>query len=208
MAQDYNIEIKRFNNTDYDGLLPANSQKGTTDPTSSTKGLLGQFYFNTSTDPATIWQCVGESGGSYSWKEIIDVDAFSKEETLTPEVAALYGLGPDAVPDDVFELLSGPLKVETGSYVGTGEHGLAIGANANTLHFSAPPRFVAISKQEQTYNNTFLWWPGVTKVTTGATSSLTSTILSVSKDFSWGSTNSAASQMNANGILYFYMAII
>ena len=73
MAQDFNAEINRFNGTDYDTVLPRNSLTGTADPTSSTKGLLGQFYLNTSTNPAKIWQCVGESEGVYSWKEVVDV---------------------------------------------------------------------------------------------------------------------------------------
>ena len=71
MAQNYNVQINRFNGTDHDTLLPKNTITGTTDPTTSTKGFIGQFYANTSTNPAKMWQCVGESGGAYSWKEVV-----------------------------------------------------------------------------------------------------------------------------------------
>lgn len=110
MAQTYNILMNRFNGTDHDTLLPKNSLNGTTDPTTSTKGFIGQFYANISTNPAKVWQCVGESGGAYGWKEIIDVDAFTKEETLTTETAALYGEGVET-PDKAFLAASSGLKL-------------------------------------------------------------------------------------------------
>lgn len=64
-----NVEINRFNGSTYDTLLPKNTITSTSNPTTSTKGFIGQFYANTSTNPAKMWQCVGESGGVYSWKE-------------------------------------------------------------------------------------------------------------------------------------------
>ena len=72
MAQAYNILMNRFNGTDHDTLLPKNSLNGTSDPTTSTKGIVGQFYLNTTTKQ--LFQCVGISGSVYSWKEVVDVD--------------------------------------------------------------------------------------------------------------------------------------
>ena len=48
---------------DYGFPLPS----GTTDPTPSTVGLVGQHYFNTATGEEFV--CAGESGGSYVWKK-------------------------------------------------------------------------------------------------------------------------------------------
>lgn len=67
----YNILMNRFNGTTHDTLLPKNSLEGTTNPTTSTKGFIGQFYANVSTNPAKVWQCVGISGSVYSWKEVV-----------------------------------------------------------------------------------------------------------------------------------------
>lgn len=87
MAQTYNVQINRFNGTDHDTLLPKNSLNGTTDPTTSTKGFIGQFYMNTSTNPAKMWQCVGESGGVYSWKP--KYDSFIAKGTTDGSASAL-----------------------------------------------------------------------------------------------------------------------
>ena len=46
-----------------DGKVEA--QTGTTDPTTSTVGYLGQFYFNTTNN--ALFQCTGVSGSTYTW---------------------------------------------------------------------------------------------------------------------------------------------
>ena len=65
MAQTYNILMNRFNGTDHDTLLPKNSLNGTTDPTTSTKGIVGQFYLNATTK--RLWQCTNVNGSVYTW---------------------------------------------------------------------------------------------------------------------------------------------
>lgn len=44
-------------------------------------------------------------------------DRFTKAETLTPETAALFGLGTDAVPDDILKIAAG--KANTVTYTAT-----------------------------------------------------------------------------------------
>ena len=88
------------------------------------------------------------------------VDAYTKEQTLTAATAALYGLGSDAVPNDVLnkidslfdsvdsqlsnletDVANGP-KIVTGSYVGTGTYDAN---NPNSLTFDFAPKFVMLT---------------------------------------------------------------
>lgn len=83
----------------------------------------------------------------------------NKDTLLKDATAALYELGTDAVPDDVFEVLSNAalyedgkfvfprgedipyVSIETGSYVGTGTYG---SSHRNTLTFNGKPMLVYI----------------------------------------------------------------
>lgn len=87
---------------------------------------------------------------------------YNKTEILTAATAALYGLGSDAVPDDVFALLKtlvgnaqtsadGKAKIETISYTGTGVGGSE--ANANILEV---PEFAKIVVIVGLSNNTVI----------------------------------------------------
>ena len=85
----------------------------------------------------------------------------NKDTLLKDATAALYELGTDAVPDDVFEVLSNAalyedgkfvfpsgedipyVSIETGSYVGTGTYGQS---NPNTITFGFTPKLVFISQ--------------------------------------------------------------
>lgn len=78
---------------------------GTGDPTASTKGRLGQFYLRE--DGGNLWQCVGQSGGSYTWKN---------RDGQRPELRVLVGSGVTAT------LTNG---VKTQSAVG-GSDGMAV----------------------------------------------------------------------------------
>ena len=85
----------------------------------------------------------------------IQVDGvYNKTETLSATTAALYGLGTDAVPDDVLALIkpmidsnyselsslaNSKAKIDIGSYVGTGEY-------YKTLTFPQLPKFVFINE--------------------------------------------------------------
>ena len=61
----YNILMNRFNGTTHDTMLPKNSIEGTSDPTTSTKGIVGQFYLNATTK--RLWQCTNVNGSVYTW---------------------------------------------------------------------------------------------------------------------------------------------
>ena len=77
---------------------------------------------------------------------------YNKTEILTTATAALYGLGADAVPDDVLALLKTLVdnaqssadkkaKIQTGSYIGTGTYGAS---NPCSLTFDFVPKIVYI----------------------------------------------------------------
>lgn len=85
-------------------------------------------------------------GQSFETSPVLD-NYFTKDETLTSNTAALYGLSRSAVPDDVLEKarslittaqntangVSSRLKVVTGSYSGTG-------LSSKTINFSVVPQ--------------------------------------------------------------------
>lgn len=81
----------------------------------------------------------------------------NKDSLLKDDTAALYGLGVDAVPDDVFALLKtlvdnaqssadSKVKIQTGSYVGTGTHGED---SPCSLTFNFVPKVVYIIQSEK-----------------------------------------------------------
>ena len=87
----------------------------------------------------------------------------NKASLLKDSTAALFGLGADAVPDDVFNNLLGQLgdkaRIATGSYTGTGTYG---SSNPNSITLSFVPKLVivfgwcyiaAMSPTTSTYNN-------------------------------------------------------
>lgn len=65
--------------------------------------------------------------------------ALNKANLLTDATAALFGLGADAVPDDV---LARCVKYATGSYVGTGTYGAG---NPNKIMLNFTPKIAIIS---------------------------------------------------------------
>lgn len=77
----------------------------------------------------------------------------SKATFLKDSTAAMFGLGADALPDDILVLLktitdnhgtaiANGVKIATGSYVGTGTYG---SANPCSLTFEFVPKFVIIN---------------------------------------------------------------
>lgn len=86
-----NIEMQQKTDTGYDTLYPRttsnnviygsstidqivnaiNPLRGTSNPTTSTQGVVGQFYLNTNT--GTLFLCVNVSGISYGWVELVSV---------------------------------------------------------------------------------------------------------------------------------------
>lgn len=66
----------------------------------------------------------------------------SKATFLTDETAALFGLGSDAVPDEVFQLLAGSSKIAVGTYKGTGKTSIG---TIRTLTFDFTPKALIVS---------------------------------------------------------------
>ena len=99
----------------------------------------------------------------------------NKDSLLKDATAALFKLGADAVPDDVLSILSKAailvgcnlelpngspvpqVKIETGSYVGTGTYGQS---NPNTLTFEFEPKALFIQEENDNYQALML--PGKT----------------------------------------------
>lgn len=144
----------------------------------------------------------------------------NKATLLQDATAALYGLGSDAVPSDVFEKLAGaafntggsvtdvngnPLGVQiaTGSYVGTGKYG---SSNPNSLTFEFEPKLVIVN-----YSGFAIFVRGSTKTIVAVSASNypfkeNAVSWGVNK-VSWYHTGTSESQLNKSGITYFYVAI-
>jgi hypothetical protein len=71
MATTKPIIIKQYNGTDYDTLLPENALIGTTAPTTSTVGFVGQIYLNTTS--GGVYICTVASGTTYTWETITTI---------------------------------------------------------------------------------------------------------------------------------------
>lgn len=153
----------------------------------------------------------------------------NKANLLRDNTAALFGLGADAVPDDVLalipDLVAGRAQIATGSYTGTGTSG---SSNPNTLTFDFKPKIVLISAasgfdggsvgdssysvrqyhpaiairgQTQGFNNGYIHVNSWTEVKT--------TITWTDNGLKWYFSMSGygAHQMNAPGTVYHYVAI-
>lgn len=162
-------------------------------------------------------------GQSVEQSPVLD-NYFTKDETLTSETAALYGLGTDAVPDDVLEkarelITTAQTTANTanttanskatlvyGSYTGKGTYG---SSNKNRLTFSSRPSLLIIrSKITDGRKNT-----GTTLIyssTVGIDDFSGSNMLTVSwgSTVSWYSVSNASNQLNESGTIYYYVAVI
>lgn len=145
-------------------------------------------------------------GQSFETSPVLD-NYFTKDETLTSSTAALFGLGADAVPDDVLAYLGkyAP-KIATGSYVGTGTAG---SSNPNSLTFDFDPQLVIITGQ---YSGSQIAWPllfmrnNTTAFEMGE-GAYTCKVTWNGKIVKWYSTENAGRQMNYDGRKYYYVAI-
>lgn len=85
----YGILPQQYNGTTYDTLYFKNNIEGTTTPTTSTVGFVGQQYVNTSNN--TVYQCTNNNGGVYTWTLISQIDLnkfkYFEFETSTDWVA-------------------------------------------------------------------------------------------------------------------------
>ena len=139
----------------------------------------------------------------------------NKDSLLKDATAALYGLGADAVPNDVFSVIKSLIdssnenanaraKIETGSYVGTG-------SKSNSITFSSLPKFVFINDCTSGNSNAIFIsivnnvaalriLADIPFYTTGTISGNT---------ISWRVENyTAAEAMNKGGNTYYWIAVI
>lgn len=150
-------------------------------------------------------------------------DVYTKAQTMTSATAGLFGLGADAVPDDVFtkiknliganaEAIANGAKIATGSYTGTGTYGAS---NPNSLTFDFAPKFVIIKPSYTAYGEQIpqlmgVWLNGMTiaPVLHGSLAgSSGNPIFSVSgKVLSWYA-DPVRYQLNESGVTYRYFAI-
>lgn len=161
----------------------------------------------------------------------------NKASLLKDSTAALYGLGTDAVPDDVLSILSkaalvtggslfgvngdpvGP-QIETGSYVGTGTSG---SSSPNVLSFSRKPAIVVVYMDGikgllPSFNDTkpswfysFIWVRGQSQTDVRTDSYMTlSFSYNDGKDLSWfasGAYPTGIRQLNEAGKTYHYAGL-
>ena len=148
----------------------------------------------------------------------------NKNSLLKDETAALFGVGTNAVPDDVLVAINGILnthaeniaagtKVATGSYTGTGKYGKS---NPSTITVSFVPKIVFIYR-ETSYSSVdagliglfinpspagWILSPANTNYPALNTKSTWS-----GNSLSWYSTTNEKRQMNESGIIHHYVAI-
>lgn len=125
---DINSELNRFNGTSNDALLLRNSLEGSTDPSTATKGFVGQTYVNTVTGDTFV--CKNASVGNYVWVRLCP-------DEIGAELAGKLGLPPTASVAEGLSLVSKGASIETGSYVGDGN-------GTKTILFQLDPKIVII----------------------------------------------------------------
>ena len=141
----------------------------------------------------------------------------NKATLLTDEVAALFGLGDAALPNDVLRHIweQNYTRFAYGSYVGDGNYGAA---NPNTLEFGFEPMVVIVAKSEQESDSisgsiygTFPWLRGTASAPTSYSDNTGGAAAAVltweGNTLSWHSTSTAARQLNSAEITYYYAAL-
>lgn len=153
----------------------------------------------------------------------------NKSSLLKDATAALFGLGTDAVPDDVLVAIKTALtqhdtdiaaraKTATGSYTGTGAYG---SANKRTLTFGFRPKLIVISKSptpdfyvkasaDVQGIDFFYWMDGFTKIHVayepGAYAWYHAWIYGTVSDTGFTFYNDADTKFNVSGATYQYIA--
>ena len=187
------------------------------------------YYLETLDNPATaqeIWsgyQAYDAEGRTITGELL----TYTKDEILTDSTKALYSLGNDAVPDDVFQALasaaSGGAKIQTGSYVGTGTYG---SSNPCSLTFDFEPKlFLMVASDNGTIISNRLdntapaaIFDALTtnyKKNYGLTQDFPSSTGSGyygrkstdGKTLQWYNTVNAAYQFNTDGDIYYYLIV-
>lgn len=136
--------------------------------------------------------------------------ALNKANLLSDETAAALGLPNTAVPDDAFMVASkvlqaGNCEIEYGSYTGNGDYS---SRHPNSLTFSGQPLFVVVMDNNQGAIVIMLRNIPLTPLLTSYNSNENVSVLwNTSNSVSWYA-NSANSQMNASGAIYYYIGLI
>lgn len=136
--------------------------------------------------------------------------ALNKASLLKDTTAELFGLGADAVPDDVLNqikiLLDGKPRIETGSYDGTQTYGQSY---PNKLTFDFQPKLICISHENDSTYGGYPWVKDA-KIGKSAISGTTTRFCNLK----WGDNfveyyadDSAGSQLNSSNVKYCYFAI-
>lgn len=91
-------------------------------------------------------------------KKIAELDEYTKNEVLTNETKAMYGLANSAVPNDAFVAIKHEAdskgRIETFSYTGDGKFGVN---HPNSLAFDFVPKLLILVSTSEENANTF--WP-------------------------------------------------
>ena len=177
-----------------------------------------------------------ENGGSAYYATLTRADNPTQEGTplnkanlLTDATAALFGLGANAVPNDVFSTvraliarnatdIANGVKIETGSYVGTGEYNWPTPV-PNELTFSIVPKIVFLYSEDYTSYNTipthYFFFNGQSSFIPDGTSSGSNALTWSGKTVSWyynyyvsvSQADGSKFQFNTDGKVYYYTAI-
>lgn len=116
---------------------------------------------------------------------------------------------PDGYTYTALGQLGNKVRIETGSYTGTGTYGQS---NPNSLTFGFVPKVVFVYKNNDyfypgdSWENGFIWVPDIAGTYVGSTSYNTY-FTQTSQTLSWYTSGNANYQLNASGQQYNYIAI-
>ena len=162
---EYNIQMNKYNalNAEYDQLYPQPMKHASTHAKDGDDPIT----------PSSIGAAELGADGKVLTSQLpsMEVDAYTKVQTLSDTTKTLFGLDATAVPDDVLSLIktlidnanasiSTKAKIQTGSYVGTGTYGAS---NPCSLTFDFVPKFIFIKRidlnEEDNYEHIFFCMP-------------------------------------------------
>ena len=211
---EYNIQMNKYNalNAEYDQLYPKPMKHANTHAKDGSDPIL----------PSSIGAAELGADGKVLTSQLpsIEVDAYTKAQTLSDTTKTLFGLDATAVPDDVLALIKTLIdnananadtkaKIQTGSYVGTGKAGPS---TPNRLTFNFPPKFLFVCENTGLqpaggfFYGGFFWMDGITKVRVYDNDG--NVISRSGNTVSWyRSDGNATAQLNSTGSTYFYIAI-
>lgn len=193
------------------GIYNGNTLTGTSAPTTSTAGVVGQLYLNTTN--GYLYKCTAAST-TYTWANVADLfTMFSALSSSTPSTTSKLPFynGSSAYYSTLADLIAngGAAKIATGSYVGTGTYG---SANPNSLTFSFVPKFLLVLPNISGSNSAnFVIWNGTTYSPNTLTNKYNYNVFSLSgSTLSWYSAGQEAyqdQQCNASDYTYNYVVI-